>query len=157
MSIIAGTVPQNSTLQPPPAATTVSPLAAFNPVPKLGNMIQCFELVGAKRAPYTDKGGVPKVSYKASFVIPPDYDSQYAEYVGRAVTILSTTEMFFTKLKAFQVDPRFNNIPLLVEFKLVPTADGVKMTVIDFHLSPYQLEQLNKGIQPLSVESPVKN
>lgn len=154
MTILPGSVPQNSTLQPPPAASVSD---QFNPKPKPGNMIQPFELVGAKRAPYTDKGGAPKVSYKASFVLPPDYDSEYAEYIGRAVSIVTVTEGFFSKLKAFQIDPRHVNVPLMVEFKLVPSADGVKMTVLDFHLSPYQDDQLKKGIQPLTIDPPVKN
>jgi hypothetical protein len=157
MSIITGTVPQNSTLQPPPAATTVSPLAAFNPTPKFGGEIKQFSFLGSKYSPYKDSSGQSKLSVKLFCAMAGDYESDYSKIRGRVPAELSTTEEVFNKLVAYGVDPRDYEIPLLLEVRLIATSSGTRLNVLDVHLSPYQISQLDKGIQPLSIESPVKN
>lgn len=157
----SGTVPQNSTLQPPSAASVPPPAASvsdrFNPIPKPGYMIHSFEFVGAKRSPYEVNGKV-QISTKIEIVADPDRESVYTRFIGRAVSVLTVPETVFNKLESSGVNPCECVIPLLFEFKLVPkSTGGMSMIISDVHFSPYQRSLLDKGIQPLSVDPPVKN
>lgn len=157
-----GSVPQGSNLQPPPAASVPPPAASvsdrFNPTPKPGYMTQVFEFVGAKRSPYTDGNGKPQISTKIEIVADPDRESIYTKFIGRAVSSLTVPETVFNKLESSGVNPCECVIPLMFEFKLVPkSGGGMSMIISDVHFSPYQRSLLDKGIQPLSIDPPVKN
>lgn len=154
MSILPGSVPQNPPLQPPPAASVSD---QFNPTPKPGYMIHVFEFIGAKRSPY-EVNGKTQISTKIEIIADPDRDSIYTRFIGRAASTLTVPETVFNKLESSGVNPCECVIPLMFEFKLVPkSSGGMSMIISDVHFSPYQRSLLDKGIQPLSVDPPVKN
>lgn len=142
-------------MQPTPAASVTT---AFKPEPKPGNQIQEFQLLGFKKAPYQDKQGQQKVSYKAFVLGDLDVESSYVENYGRGQATMNITEQVFNKLFTNGVNPRTNVVPLLFEIKMITgTNNSMKVTIVDVHISPYQKQLLDKGVQPDIIDLPVKN
>lgn len=155
-SSATGTAPLTQPTSAPAVAASVSD--TFNPVPKPGNQIQEFLLIGFKKAPYQDKQGQPKVSYKAFVFGDLDVESQYVENFGRGQATMNITEQVFNKLFTHGVNPRTNVVPLLFEIKMITGSNNnMKVTIVDVHISPYQKQLLDKRIQPDSINPPVKN
>jgi len=142
-------------LQPQPVAT--SPVfEAFRPQPANElNEVRPYLVAGLKHSKWTDdKSGQLKTSYKVFVIVNADNESEYAEFIGRVPTALPCTADFYAKVKQFRINPQ-DITPYWLETKTVGASKGgVKLTVVDIHLSPYQKEQLQKGIQPLTINPP---
>ena len=141
-------------ITPQPAAVPSSPLESFRPLPANEfNEVKLYLFVGAKVSEWTDNGQT-KTSLKLFVIVNADTDSEYSEFIGRVPTTLSCTRKFITKLKQYRINPQ-DITPYRLETKTVGASKGgVKLIVTDIHPSPYQKEQLQKGIQPLTVNPP---
>jgi len=143
-------------LQPQPVAT--SPVfEAFRPQPANElNEVKVYAFVGLKFSKWTDeKTGQLKTSYKVQILTNSDDESEYSEFIGRVSTTLPCTADFYAKVKRLHINPQ-EVTPYWFETKSVAGSkgSGMKHTVVDIHLSPYQKEQLQKGIQPLTINPP---
>ena len=151
-------VPQQSA--PVSSASAAAPSAqSFYPRPKkTSNQLYLVEWIGVKRTPWNDnKTGEQKYSITAYAIMERETDA-YNEIIGRFPAALELKQEVFDEFKNMMRGVKVTGvIPLWLEGVTIPLAKGSKVVVTGVHFSPYQIEMLRKGIQPLSIDPPTTN
>jgi len=153
-------IPQQSASASPVATPSpASALQSFYPRPKKStNQLYLVEWVGAKRTPWNDnKTGEQKFSITCYAIMNRETDA-YNEIVGRFPASMELKQEVYDEFKTMMRGVEVKTtIPLWLEAMTIPLAKGTKVVVTGVHFSPYQIEQLRKGIQPVTVDPPVTN
>ena len=152
-------VVQQQSASPVTAPSPASALQSFYPRPKkTSNQLYLVEWVGAKRTPWNDnKTGEQKFSITCYAIMDRETDA-YNEIVGRFPAALELKQEVYDEFKNMMRGVQVKTtIPLWLEGITIPLAKGSKIVITGVHFSPYQIEQLRKGIQPVTVDPPVTN